>query len=484
MHGFCDASIKAYGAAIYVRIVNKDGYIQTNLLVSKSRVAPIKKVTIPRLELAAAELLSKLYVVVSNAMEWKTIPYYLWSDSTIALQWINKESIELKMFVANRVKQIRDNTEVKNWNHVRTHDNPADLVSRGISACEIVDNDLWWHGPSWLAQVQKDWPKSLDWKSAKFHTDIDLELKVFSTVIRDNSLHITSASNKDRVKLVDYSNNLRKIVRIVAYVFQFTRKCREKKKSVRANVTIRASGGIKIDFPTREEQGQALAYLLRYEQRIAFSREYKHLKEHSSKSNEKIDLPEGSKVLSLRPFLDANELIRVGGRISHAECAFDMKHPVIVPTNSRMSELLIFDAHVHTLHGAVQVMMRYIRNRYWVSRLRNQLRLFVHKCVTCARYNKTFENQLMADLPPARVHQNRPFAASGVNYAGPFSIAERYGRKVIKRKGWIAIFVCMITRAVHIDMVVEILLGLPNLLSSIVRHKQTKYIETGEIEMS
>lgn len=173
------------------------------------------------------------------------------------------------------------------------------------------------------------------------------------------------------------------------------------------------------------------------------------------RANNKNDLPENSKLISLRPFLDENKILRVGGRISNAECAYDMKHPVIVPPNSRICELIIADAHVHTLHGAVQVMMRYIRNRFWVPRLRNQLRLFVHRCVTCARHNKAFENQLMADLPPARVHQNRPFAVSGVDYAGPFSIAEKYGRKTIHRKGWIAIFVCMITRAVHIDVVVD-----------------------------
>lgn len=455
LHGFCDASIKAYGAAIYVRLIHEDGTIRTNLLVSKSRVAPLKKVTIPRLELAAAELLSNLYAVVSRAMEWQSVSYYLWSDSTIALQWLNKNPMELKLFVANRVKKICETTKKGRWFHIRTADNPADLVSRGIAANDIVNNNLWWHGPQWLAQPEKNWPKPLDWKSIKPSADVDLELKVYTMSVLKGDLCISRDGSKERIKLLDYSNNLRKIVQIVSYIVRFVSNCKNKSRTMGSRINTRSKTQDRISFPTREEQSRALTCLLRVEQRKQYSKEYKYLLERTNEPETKKDLPESSKLISLRPFLDKDRLIRVGGRISSAECPYDMKHPIIVPPGSRICELILIDAHMFTLHGAVQVMMRYIRNRYWVPKLRNYLRLFIHKCVTCARYNRAFESQLMADLPSARVHQNRPFAASGVDYAGPFSIAEKYGRKTIHRKGWIAIFVCMITRAIHIDVVVD-----------------------------
>lgn len=133
-----------------------------------------------------------------------------------------------------------------------------------------------------------------------------------------------------------------------------------------------------------------------------------------------------------------------------------MKHPIIVPNSTRLSWLIIANAHNCTKHGSVQVMMQFIRQNLWIPRLRNELRLYVHKCVICKRFNATFENQLMADLPADRVNPNRAFLITGVDYAGPIEIVERYKSRSNKRKAWIAIFVCMVTRAVHIDAVTDL----------------------------
>lgn len=179
LHGFSDASLKAYGAVIYVRIIDENGIAHVNLIASKSRVAPSKQVSVPRLELAAAELLSKLYLAVASAMEWKNVQYFLWCDSTIALQWINKEICDLKIYVANRVSKIRANTNVKNWFHVKTNDNPADLVSRGLSANELVSNSLWWNGPSWLGKPEPEWPKPLKLNEIN-SPEVIIELKCHS----------------------------------------------------------------------------------------------------------------------------------------------------------------------------------------------------------------------------------------------------------------------------------------------------------------
>lgn len=155
LHGFADAAKPAYGAVIYVRTESPNGTISCRMLAAKSRVSPVNTVKIPRLELAAADVLSQLIESVRNSMELKHVPYFLWSDSTITLQWINKPAHELKIFVQNRVNRICEYTDKNCWEHVRTDQNPADLISRGLQANELINNSLWWNGPEWLSKPQK-----------------------------------------------------------------------------------------------------------------------------------------------------------------------------------------------------------------------------------------------------------------------------------------------------------------------------------------
>lgn len=172
--------------------------------------------------------------------------------------------------------------------------------------------------------------------------------------------------------------------------------------------------------------------------------------------DKEISFPENSKIRAFSPFMDDDKILRVGGRLSSAHCSEDAKHPVIIPKGSRLSELILGNAHSVTEHGHVQQMMQFVRNNFWISTMRSEARKIVHKCVICARYNKKFETQLMSELPADRIRKNRAFLVSGVDYAGPIEIVERYKSRSNKRKCWIAIFVCMVTRAVHIDIVCDL----------------------------
>lgn len=459
LHGFADASNRAYGAVIYLRMVDLDGIINTNLLFSKSKVAPIKKVTIPRLELAAAELLSKLYVSVSQAMELQNVPYFLWSDSSITLQWMNKELCDLKLFVANRVKTIKKNTSIQNWFHVRTKENPADLVSRGLRANEIVQNSLWWHGPSWLSKSQEDWPEPMQINQLKPLKGMLTELKVHSAFKEDSALSIFVKNHKEPVKILNYSNNLCKLQRIISYVIRIEickRKNRAKPKKAIKSENISNVIKASLILPSEIEKSSALRYFIKMEQSRAYSRESNYFKERKNNPQAGIKYPENSKLNSLSPYMDENELIRAKGRLSSAYCSEDTKHPVIIPNDSRLSELLIIQAHSETNHGHVQQIMQYIRTNFWISKLRSESRRHVHKCIVCARYNKGFEEQLMASLPADRMRRNRAFLITGVDYCGPIEITERYKSRSNTRKCWIAIFVCMVTRAVHIDIIADL----------------------------
>ncbi|XP_071874185.1 uncharacterized protein [Bombus fervidus] len=131
LHGFCDASEKAYGACVYLRTITPDGHVWTRLRTAKSKVVPLKSQTIPSLKLSGALLLTSLTTTVLQALPNNISQIVYWTDSNIVLHWINTSPHTLKTFVANRVTDIQRKTQTSDWRHIPTTDNPADLISRG-----------------------------------------------------------------------------------------------------------------------------------------------------------------------------------------------------------------------------------------------------------------------------------------------------------------------------------------------------------------
>lgn len=436
LHGFADASEKAYGAVIYVRVVTPAGDIRCQLVASKSRVAPTSTVSIPRLELQAAELLGRLLKNTVETCQFKNVECCCWTDSTVVLHWLRKQPCELKTFVANRVASIQTTTDIRIWAHVVSGDNPADLVSRGMGMSEFIGSELWFHGSPWLSTPQEQWPRSIMTLTPKDSGQIKTECK------SGNNLVVLTAAKIPQDALIYKFSSWDKVMRITAYTFRFINNCRKKQERI-VSKTL-----------TREELQMAINHWLRTVQNEHFSKEIqcRHTKDV---------LPERSKIAGLNPQLNAEGILCVGGRLSNTDWPESQKHQAVIPAKSRLGWLLLQKAHHHTLHGGVQQMMRYIRSNFWIPRLRAEARLVVMRCARCFRMSKKTETQLMGSLPSDRVRPARPFYNSGVDFAGPYDMRMRAGRPASRKqtqetrteKGYVAVFVCLVTRAVHLEAV-------------------------------
>ncbi|GFS91796.1 integrase catalytic domain-containing protein [Trichonephila clavipes] len=208
IHGFSVASERAYADVVYIKCFNESGQSQTRLLCSKSRVAPLKTLTIPRLELSAALLLSRLVKKVVPILQLSIHKIWMWTDSTIALAWIKTEPHKLKTFVSNRVAEIQALSKDYHWKHVSSKNNPADLISRGCNVDELLKNEMWFSGPD----LQTD-----EYEDNQLFPDPSYrdELKCAVT------LSMTECSSNFYDELFNVTNNFIKLIRISSFIFRF-----------------------------------------------------------------------------------------------------------------------------------------------------------------------------------------------------------------------------------------------------------------------
>ncbi|XP_050308277.1 uncharacterized protein LOC126744768 [Anthonomus grandis grandis] len=423
LHGFSDASETSYGACIYVLPKNINGDAECNLLCAKSKVAPLKTLTMPRLELCAALILSQLLTKVLASVNININKVYCWSDSTIVLGWLRTSPNLLKQFVDNRVAEIQKLTSTFTWNHIVSQENPADLVSRGLKPKQLIISDLWWHGPKWLFLNEHEWPIS--------NNVISNDLPEMR-----NCIFLTKTNTKSLFPFERFSNLL-KIKRVMAYVLRFVNNARTPKNN-RQN-----------SFLTCNEINDAFNKLIKASQVESFVDELSIL-------SSKRQLPKPSNILSLNPFIDDQGIMRVGGRLSNSEYSFSKKYPILLSPNHILTQLIMRYEHERLLHAGPQLLLSHIRDNFWPIAGRNLARKIVHNCVKCCRYNPQSVQPIMGDLPAARVQQALPFIKVGVDYAGPFQTKDRRGRGCKIIKCWVAVFVCMSTRAIHLELVLSL----------------------------
>ncbi|XP_028160967.1 uncharacterized protein LOC114353251 isoform X1 [Ostrinia furnacalis] len=420
LHVFSDASKSAFAAAVYIRVTDESNNVHVHLVTAKTKVAPIEKeITIPRLELCGATLATKLIWEVSQVMEIPKEHLFGWTDSTIVLAWLRGGASRWTTFVSNRVSTILNIMNVEQWNHVPTESNPADCASRGVTPRDLIAHPLWWQGPQWLSK-------------SKLETNTT---SIEDTHEEEKVKALTVSTNIEEDFIWSRFSSLSRLLKVLSY-------CRRVKipRDERLNLP---------KFITVDELRETLLICVKQVQQIEFESEIKHLKAKGC-------VPKKSPLRTLCPFLDEKGILRVSGRISHSDASYDTRHPMIMPAKSHFTKLLIVDAHHQTAHGGPQATLNFLRSKFWIIQAKERVKKTFRECVTCLRYTSRKNTPLMGLLPESRLKPSKPFKSTGVDYFGPIQIRFSPGRGAKSYKGYGCLFVCMATKAIHLEAVTDL----------------------------
>ena len=408
LHVFTDASECAYGAAAYLKVTTGSS-VHVSLVMGKSRVAPLKSISIPRLELTAATVGAKLSKFILDELDVDDITVHFWTDSMTVLRYLRNVSTRFKIFVAHRVQQIQDISEVNSWNYVPTEKNPADLASRGVNPDDTEKLHFWLEGPQFLRE-SSEYTRLFE-EPSNVHADLEVRSACATEV----------CVNPDT--LINHYSNVRRLQRAVVWLGKFVKHLRGQEFEAENSVI---------------EMESAAQALIRVVQRQLFEKEVIALTNKQS-------IAASSQIKSLNPIL-VDGVLRVGGRLENAESV--EKHPIILP-NHHLTKLIIHDVHERNAHVGSNQVMSLLREKYYIMKGFSQIKTVLGKCVECKKERAQPVEQLMADLPKERVEVDKPpFTYVGVDYFGPMQV--KYRRGTVKRYG--CIFTCLVTRAVHLEV--------------------------------
>ena len=405
-HVFADASEDTICAVAFLRSQPKEYSADLAFVIGKSRVAPMRHLSIPRLELQAVAERLKEQIVREHKMKIQC--WSFWSDSTTVLQWIHSSHRKQQVFVANRVAEILDKTNVSQWRHVSGINNPADIGTRAINIEELRRSE-WLIGPAWLKRPQSEWPEQVNFVFASDEENIP------------SSVFMTQANGKEAVIQWERLRNFNRLVNTMTYV----RRAFSKHKPATLLVSV-------------EEKEKAKATIFKLLQREQFGEQIKSLQLET-------EITKSSKLLQFSAVLDEEGIIRVKGRIGISNLDFNAKHPKLLHWKQHAVELIL---HKSNQHEGTEHVRNIVQKKIWILGIRNALRSTKNKCVTCRKGRAQTITPVMADLPE-RLDASTDFTNVGVDYFGPFTV--KIGRR--NKKRWCCLFTCLTVRAVHIEVV-------------------------------
>nr|CAH7752297.1 unnamed protein product [Callosobruchus chinensis] len=422
MHGFCDASEAAYGGCIYILSKNQQGDTFVNLLCAKTKVAPIKSLTIPKLELCGALILAKLARKVIDSVRIKFDCCTFWADSTIVLGWLRTSPHLLKVFAGNRVAEILSLTGNHQWRHVDSKQNPADLLSRGVFPEQLVNCKIWWEGPAFLKQDTSQWP-NFSVSSANLP---EFRPKKATCLLITEKLDFP----------FEKFSSLSTLKRVISWIYRFVENCRKPKEE--RNFESLSVKEIDTSFCT----------LIKIVQHSHYASELKALVSGDSISK--------SNILNLSPFVDKDGILRVGGRLRNSPYVFDKKHPILLPPKCHLSLLIFRSKYLQLYHVGPSALLAAVRDKFWITSGRNLAKDVVKNCKICFRQNSKILTPSMGQLPKSRFACEFPFNVTGTDYAGPFLIKDKRGRGAKLSKAYLCIFICFSVKAIHVELVTSL----------------------------
>lgn len=458
LHTFVDASEEAYAAAVYWRIERADGSVQVALAVAKSRVTPLKPISIPRLELQAALLGARLADTTAREHEFEIRRKYYWSDSRTALAWIRSEPRAYKTFVAHRLAEIEDTTKKNEWRWLPTADNVADDATRSTPAGFSAAH-RWYRGPHFLYLNEEDWPQESRTEPPK-------------TGEERETCHVAH-QRPDHTHLPDVErfSSYTRLLRATARTLQFVDLCKKKKETVLAAKRKRTKENKKKDVDwkitkksdkkkqdittnTKKNERKIIGieahYLIRAEklwwkavQEDAFHEDIQRVRSGAAPHH-------GDRLAALSVVIGEDGVLRLKGRI-HASPDIDEEtaSPTVLDGKHRFTRLYIQHVHEKLHHGSVETVVNELRQRTWIMKIRPTVRDVIKSCQRCRIRRAKPTSPATGDLPPARVsHHARPFSFTGLDYFGPMEVT--VGRHHEKR--YVALFTCMTSRAVHLEV--------------------------------
>ena len=356
IHCFADASQQAYGAVVFFTQNNHVSFV-----IAKARVAPLKSITIPRLELMAALVATRLTHFVLKAIPFDDSPIYIWSDSQIVLHWI-KSHKPLPVFVRHRTTEMNSLLPSANWNYCPTSENSADLLSRGTSTEALMSSSLWNYGPKWLT-TPSQWPSFQPPPLPPLVLAAAVATEFIPTQRPPPNLGLHCVISTDR-----YSS-LNKLLCISAYVIRFV-------GNLKAQPQRRQFGPV-----TAEELHMVNLKWVKDTQQAIYWKEVNNLQLITKQPR----TPRVLLVRQLRLFLDTDGLLRCGGRIHNAPVNETTKFPYLLPPRHSLSKLVIVDIHVRLCHSGATATLTALRQSYWIPAARQYIKSILHHCTVCRK---------------------------------------------------------------------------------------------------
>uniref|UniRef100_A0A1I7X800 Integrase catalytic domain-containing protein n=1 Tax=Heterorhabditis bacteriophora TaxID=37862 RepID=A0A1I7X800_HETBA len=424
LHCFVDASGHTYGAVTYLRI-NHNNKVTTDILFTKNRLCPIQGMTIPKLELMALLVGSRMVRFLHEQLDITISETYIWSDSSCALHWLNITK-DLPRFISNRVKEILKISDFTSFRHLPSQDNPADIITRGMIPEELVDSKLWWNGPSWLLQSKDLWPDNTTFtiipEDENSEIDDTLVANYTHTAIIEDSFQLT---NFDPTRYSSFSS----MINILCYILFFIFKCTRKKNLFICQTLNKYYDNLPITVNTRK-----LATLFAF------------------KLSQALHPPLEDDIRQWRLQKDEFGLWRSSSRLDLNNSTYDTKFPVFLHRSCYITHLFIIYIHNNLAHSGVNSTIANLRQIVWIPKARVTVRKCIKKlCMACRKtLAKPYPLPSMPSFPTSRVLESRPFSHLGVDYMGPLRFKKNNSQV---GKIWICLITCLATRAIHCEVV-------------------------------